>query len=264
MKKLITLAIAVVLAASAHAANIKLFSLLNGYNVLIQTNITVGFGNSNIFYTTIQGQAVYSWTNNTVFTTSGSNTATTIVQSNLVANDAFKPIDLFPDANGDYNSTATLVLYTGNTNWSPNNYWQTNANGLVYLGTNVVGSYWPLAASIFPNWQYPATPNAYPTLSAANESNTITISLYPGSGNPSSSADVPASYPVLYSSTAIWSATYVVAAGIPNCVMTNIPAVSLQQMRKVYATITCSGPTSGMTTSTNEIVNFIGIYQPVP
>jgi hypothetical protein len=271
MKKFLTIVLAAGFALSAFSANILLSPLLSGYNVLTTTNTTATgqfgagtyaeLGQSNVLFTLPNGQAVYSLVTNLYFSSTGSSTTTNALSANPVG-DAFRVIKLYPDANGDYNGTTTLILYTGNTNWEPNFYWATNANGLVYLLTNTVGNYWPLATSLAPNWNYPATPTAYPTWPTST-TNAVTVNLYAGGGKPNSSGDVPASFPALFTTAPTWSVTFNVPAGIPTLWMTNIPAANLQQFREVYCSITVA-PVAGQTTTTNELINFLGIMQPVP
>jgi hypothetical protein len=63
MKKLITIVAAAAVALSVNAANYVEQSLLNGYNVYAPTNSTLAIGQTNIEYTYLHGEIVYSLTN---------------------------------------------------------------------------------------------------------------------------------------------------------------------------------------------------------
>lgn len=272
MKKLITsLVLTACLSASAQVSSqtaARFIPLLSGYNVLVPTNTTAAgqfgagayatLGQSNTLYTSYAGQELYSLTNNNTF---GSSNSVTITQqnTNTIAPDAFKIAHIVPDVNGDFNANATLVLVTGYTNYEPNLYWATNSFGQVYL-TN-----WPLALSQSPNWQYPATPNTYPTWPASS-TNTVVITLFGGAGNiagVSDSTSGGAILPKMFTSSSIWSASFNVAAGVGNVVMTNIPTGVMQQCKDVYAEVTVT-PAAGLTGTTNQLINQLGILQPQP
>jgi hypothetical protein len=276
MKKLLTLIAMLGIAVSTHAANYAFLPLLTGYNVIVPTNLAsafpsgngtyAGLGQTNVLFTTYGGQAVFSLTNNAVFGSAGTNTVVGI-NTNTVAPDAFKPVTLASDANGDVNGTASLFLMVGNTNYEPTTYMNTNASGNVFIGTNAAGVYWPLLQSQFPNWAYPASTNLYPTF-ITTATNVVTVYLYGGAGPLYSDAgsggnSVPASFPKMWETAPSFIAQFTVAAGVPTCLTSNLPTVFTTHAKDIYCSITVSNA-AGLTASTNELVNMLGILQPRP
>ena len=216
--------------------------LLTGFDVLVTTNTTPGFGVTNTLYTSANGQIVYSLTNNTFNGT---------LNTNLTVPDAFKVVTLLPDVNADINGNASVFISIGNTNLIPiavtNNYGQ-------YFVTN-----WPLALSQVPNWMYPATTNLYPTFTAQS-TNAITVTLYAGIPEirggigPNQGTGYP-----LFETTGSFSFTVIPTGTTPFSIFTNLPTSFLQHAHKVYAAITV-----GAGVTTNLLINTLGIVQPQP
>jgi hypothetical protein len=250
MKKLlISLLTLASLAAVGQPATpiMRFIPLLSGYNVLISTNSTaIGLGSSNVLYTTYNGQVLFSLTNNNVNGT---------LNTNGVAPDAFKIISLASDANGDVNANAAVYAYACQTNWIPTVV--TNSQGQEIV-TN-----WVLAPSTYPNWQNPASTNAYP-LGTLTGTNNIVVTLYRGvSLNPQGSIG-----PTIGNNTnvVLWETTssfsFIItptSATTPIGVITNLPISWLQGAKFVYATVSSSA-----TNNTGAFLNQLGILQPQP
>jgi hypothetical protein len=223
----------------------RFMPLLSGYNVLVSTNSTaIGLGSTNVLYTSYNGQVLFSLTNNNVNGT---------LNTNGVAPDAFKVISLASDANGDINANASVYIYVGNTNWIPNVV--TNS-----FGQEIVTN-WLLAVSQYPNWQNPASTNAYP-IGGFTGTNNFVVTLYRGpTANPQGNIGA-----TLGPNLNLWENTsqfsFIVTpttATTPYGFITNLPASWLQGAKFVYATISC-----GATNNTGGIVNQLGILQPQP
>jgi hypothetical protein len=246
LNKILGIGVALLVAVSAFAQGTtiretKFLPLLSGYNVLIPTNATPGWGVTNVLFTTYSGQVVYSKTNNSYNAT---------VNTNLVAPDAFKLVSLPADANGNFNANAAVAIYLGNTNWIP------------VAVTNSVGQYfvtnWALAQSQYPNWMYPATTNLYPAF-AASATNVVTVSLYRVA---STTANGGSTGPTIQIAETTPSFTFTVTAtGItPICVITNLPATYLQGAKQVYATVTATA--NSASNGNGILLNQLGVIQP--
>lgn len=232
----------------------KFIPLLSGYNVFVPTNSapvagvvpTVGLGSTNVLYTSYNGQVLFSLTNNYV---------NGVLNTNGVAPDAFRRIDLASDANGDIVANAALGLYIGNTNWIP--IVVTNSFGQ-YMVTN-----WILATSQYPNWMNPASTNAYINFPAA-ATNVLTVNLYRVmTANPQGGGQGANLGPSFMIPETTPGFTFQVnATGItPLAVITNLPIGFLTGARSVYCTMTC---TNGAVNNAGLLVNQLGILQPQP
>lgn len=222
------------LAASSLTASAAVFqydSLLSGYNVLIPTNSTPTLGTTNVLFTYIHGEVLYSLTNN-------------MGNTNVVAADAFSQATLVPDLNGDIVANATVSYYIGNTNWIPQVV--TNANGQYYV-TN-----WVLNPQTYPIWMYPATTNYYPAF-AASATNVVTISLF--------RATIIKPFPV-WETTAGFVFTVTGTGTTPIAGTTNLPASFLQGANLVKASVTAAP--NGASNGNGILLNALGIQQPVP
>lgn len=255
------LACATTYAQTSAQTQYRFISLLTGYNVLAPTNAAVGYGSTNVLYTTTAGQIVYSLTNNS-YNASGN--------TNLIAPDAFKVITLQPDVNGDVNANTSVFISINNTNLIPiavtNSVGQWFIPSLPYTtnyATAAWATVWPLAPVAAPSWMYPATTNLYPTpLWAAT--NTVTVTLYKGisdvRGGIGPNGVTP--YP-LWETTGTF--TFVVTpsgtVNTPLTLFTNLPTSWLQGAHKVYATVQT---TTGASGTFGALINTLGIIAPQP
>jgi len=247
MKKLLISLLATVSVAAVASPVPKFLPLLSGYNVAVPTNTAAGLGVTNTLYTTYNGQVLHSLTNDVINGT---------LQTNLQNADAFKYVELMPDANGDVNANTALFIYVGNTNWIP------------VVVTNSVGQYmvtntWLLApAGPFPNWMYPATTNYYGVYTNA-ATNLVTVTLYRAPAlNPQGM--YPASlkpFVPLWETTNTFSFSFSPQGIQPVGMYTNLPTTWLQGARYVYASIT-AGVNTGNSGSAGILVNQLGILQP--
>jgi hypothetical protein len=257
--KILTAVAGVALAMSVHAANWVFSPLLNGYNLLVSTNsstyspiypagtyASIG-GVSNLF-TTYTGLTEYSLTNNVVNGT---------LNTNTIAPDAFKIVNLSPDANGDIICTnASLWWYFGNTNWIP----QVLTNS---AGQWIITNTWPLIKNASPQYQSVATTNYYPLFPNAG-TNTVTITLI---SEPATRLDGGGTGPAmnLFDTNNVFSMTLTfTSANQPITGHTNLPLGFLLGARHVAAAVwlpanmSTNGPNSGL------LLNQLGIAQPVP
>ena len=212
-------------------------SLLNGWNIWVTNGATLWVGETNVVYTTLAGQVVYSLDNITNWTG---------VNTNVLAPDPFNhPAQLLSDANGNfgaypvvgstatnyyisgYNSGLAVHVYMNNTNWIP--LVTTNSQGQWYIptaGTYItnwlwnVGLYngWPLQSSQWPQYLYPATTNTYPCYTTANVTNTFNFQRGWNVGTAASPIYVWDTNTNLFSFTA----TTAIGA-VPTTVITNLP-----------------------------------------
>ena len=264
VKKIAAVGASLLIAGSAFAQSgvaptYRFLPLLNGYNVLVPTNATVGYGSTNVLYTTYAGQVVYSYSNNV---NGGLNT-------NYTAPDAFKVQSLASDANGDINANASLWIYVGNTNWIPVvttnsvGQWMVPPAGFTNLTLTTAYAGWPLApASAFPNWMGLATTNYYPAF-IASATNVVTVSLFASpTMNPQGGTGSATLGPV----APIWETTASFVTSVtPNgitavCLSTNLPIAFLQHGRHIYATL--SAPPNLASNGNGILVNQLGILQP--
>src|SRR5271157_118969 len=246
----------------------RFMPLLSGYNVLAPTNgATIGYGTTNVLFTTYNGQVLYSLTNNLIPNATGTQTSTNI------APDAFKIVTLMSDVNGDINANASLWVYYGNTNLYP--VVTTNSMGLYfippagYTNAQLTTAYggWPLANSAYQPWMYPATTNYYPLAVPAAQTNVVTVTLYRsptmipmGPSGPSLATSFP-----LWETTNAWSFSFAPLGGVTGgCYETNLPTTWLQGAKHVYATVSCSISTVGANGATGIPINQLGILQPQP
>jgi len=282
MKKLLLIALTVcglAVGASAQSATpiFRFLPLFTGYNVLIPTNLTgafggagsfAGMGQTNVQYTTYNGQVLYSLTNNNYYTATNS-TNTIVANTNIYSADAFQVIHLTPDVNGDIASNATLFIVSGYTNYEPQFYLFTNAYGQTSIFTNnlngTASTYWPLfSGGAFPNWQYPATPNTYPTW-GATQTNAVTISLFASAGDIKGGLGdkMSQTLPQMWETAASYTVTTNLPAGVPNVSAIPLPYNIICRGANIYAQISLV-PVTGQLSSTNFLVNQLGILQPQP
>lgn len=281
MKKILTLLAMGLLSVSAFGQTSgttvwKFSPLLSGYNVLIsQTNTFLGLTTSNVQYTAYNGQVLFSLNTNLVFSVTNG-VASSNQLSTIPAADAFKTVPMAVDANGDVNGNACLYLWVGYTNWVPNLYWVTNQSA-VYVGgvTNYAGNgttntvFWPLLfGNAFPNWNFPATPQTYPTF-VSTATNIITVQLFAGIGGNTLQGSVGQGIGMnflqgtnLFETTPSFTCTFTAGGGVPQCFTTNLPTVFTQHARSIYCSISTTLPGTGITPVTNAIINQIGILQP--
>ena len=231
----------------------RFLPLLSGYNVFVPTNATViGYGGTNVLYTSTAGQVLFSLTNNYIAASSG----TAVLNTNGVAPDAFKVISLASDVNGDINANASLWISYDNTNAIP--IVATNSAGQWFV-TN-----WLYAVSIVPNWMYPATTNYYQQFIAGAMTNTITVTLYRAATlNPMGNlgASLGPNVP-LWETTNAWNFTFQPSGGVTGGTLaTNLPTTWLQGAKYVYMTISAA---AGGGVGGGELLNQAGIMQPQP
>ena len=247
MKKLITIvALATAFAFSSNAANYVEQSLLNGYNVYAPTNSTLAIGQTNIEYTYLHGEIIYSLTNY-------------LANTNSFYPDAFDPTATFihSDANGDVNPTVAI-------------HWLLNATNLIpVVITNLQGQYfitntWPLAGPQYPTYMYPATTNLYPLLPNVNSTNLITFFFQRGWTINQSTPRVT----VWDTSTNVFQfqingATYG-AAGVPFAGITNVPTSFLQGANTIRLSTVVVGATSTAVPNGPYLINQVSVGQYVP
>ena len=247
----------------------KFLPLLSGYNVLLVTNNpvsgAVGYGTTNVLYTTYAGQVVYSLTNNNINATA---------QTNIVAADAFKLGSLSADANSDINANAAIAVYVNNTNWIPiaitNSIGQwfvpTAANTTNFV-TAAWATVWPLAQSQYPSWMYPATTNLYPQINAAS-TNVVTVSLYRELfQNPMGANYGPTvggnALPSTFESSAGFSFSFTPTGATAYGIITNLPTGFMQGCRRFYAAVSIN-TNSAANLNAYVLLNQIGIIQAQP
>jgi hypothetical protein len=245
----------------------KFLPMLNGYNVLASTNAVqtagVGYGSTNVLYTTFVGQILYSLTNNTVNGTA---------QTNIVAADAFKLGAISADANSDINANAAFAIYVNNTNWIPiaitnvlGQWFVPTAANTTNYATAAWATVWPLAQSQYPSWMYPATTNLYPQIGAAS-TNLVTVSLYRELfQNPFSANYGPTiggnTIPSTFETTSAFSFSFNANGATPVAIITNLPTGWMQGCRRFYAAVSV-----GTNQAQNQyvLINSMGLIQPQP
>jgi hypothetical protein len=238
-------------AQSSATPIVKFLPLLSGYNVAVPTNATVGIGSTNVLFTAYNGQVLYSLTNN-------------MGNTNSVAADAFQPVKLSPDANGDVVANASLVYAFGNTNLIPQVV--TNSAGQWFVvtttGTNVLnlGNYtaWPLAAPNSQMWMYPATTNYYQQY-LVNSTNVVTINIYRAPALTANGASTGGAVP-LWETTAGFT-TNITTTATSQYGYCALPVGFMQGAAFVKATVT-GGPLANSSVTT--LLNQLGIVQPQP
>lgn len=225
----------------------RFIPFFTGYNVQVPTNTVAGIGVTNLLYSNVQGQNVYSLTNQNVNGT---------VITNSISGDAFQQIGLKADVNGDIVANAAVVVYVNNTNLIPIGV--TNSFGQWFV-TN-----WPLAVSQFPNWMYPATTNLFPQVTSA-DTNLVTINLYRvtdirgGFGNA-----LAVNTPQMVETAASFSFSFNPTSTTNGVIYTNLPVAWLQGARQVRATITVGANGGNNNNAEGILINQLGILQPQP
>lgn len=219
----------------------RVLPLLSGYNVVVPTNATVGLTSTNVMFTQTDGKIVYSLSNTTV----GSYT-------NYVAGDAFRPVRITADMNGDFVSNAVLFYVIGQSNLIP--VFVTNG-----FGGNVITN-WPLQNPQLVNST--ATTNLYPyPPNSANSTNVYTISLYRrGVLNGLMASD---SWPAVTAAetTAGFTTTVTGTGATPAVGFVALPTGFLAAGQSVYATISMAPL---INSAPSGVVNVLEIVQPQP
>ena len=273
MKKLlISLGVVAGLTVSAQTGiiNYKESSLLSGWNVYLTNSMTTGPGATNL-YTTQNGQILFANTNNTI------NGA---LNTNILAPDAFNlaGVKLSYDANGNFNANSAIHVLLNQTNLIP--IAVTNSQGQWFVGTqattnnypyqNLPGNWvgWPLAASTYPAWMYPATTNTYLGLPSTTSTNNLTFYFQRGWSYPLGDN---ASYTVWDTGTNIFQFTYSGAlvaggavwavAGTPQTIITNLPTAFTQGADRVRCAGIVEATGTGNVPSV-YILNALSIGQP--
>lgn len=225
--------------------------LLNGWNLAVTNATTYGPGQTNNLFTTINGQVVYSLTNQTV--NGASNT-------NIIAGDAFDTMGsaLPTDANGQKVANCVVHVIMNNTNFIP------------IVASNSIGQWfttnWLLSPSQTPNWMYPATTNYYYAL-GAHATNTVQVFMQ---GGWTYSIGLGKSLVVWDVNTNLFQFTVNPAAIFPTpgtntvgTLATNLPTAFTQQYNRIrVAGIVVGANVSGL--GDNEIINQISIGAPQP
>jgi hypothetical protein len=263
---LISLGLAAGLTASAQTGiiNYNEQSLLSGWNVTLTNGQAIGPGVTNQEYTTREGQIVFSGANPVI---------NGIVNTNTVAADAFNTsgVTIRPDANGDYVANAAVHVYINNTNWIP--IAVTNSQGQYFVGVQpTTNNYpfqslptpwvgWPLTASVYPAWQFPATTNLYFPLPAGLTTNILAFTFQSGwKYKLGDNTSITVWSPTNLWSFSIDSSTGTATGGSPVSLATNLPATFLQNGNVVR----CSGITMslGANALTRYIINSLSVGQP--
>jgi hypothetical protein len=237
--------------------------LLSGYNLLVQSNLLgstglaysgtnagATLGTTNVQYTTYNGQVVLSY--NMITNNAGS------ANTNLSAPDAFKTVELTPDANGDINRNASLIVMWGNTNYIPQ-VSLVSTNPTVFASTN-----WALAVSQYPNWLSPATTNTYPKFDTA-QTNTVFVLLFRSPSLKTQGGVGPDLQPAIpmWESTSSFMASFTTATGnTPGCMITNLPAEWLIGAKHVYANVWLPANLTTNLASGGVLINQLGILAP--
>lgn len=216
MKKLSILAVLVGSIVAVNAAVWSTQPLLNGYNLQVGTNTTVTSGYTNYLFTSLNGQVLYSLTNNII---------NGVLNTNSIAPDAFKVVQVFADGNGDINANASITVLVNQTNWIP--VVTTNSQGQYYVSS------WSIAPAGYTPYMYPATTNTYATFNA-NSTNLITFNFV----RSTSAMDDP--NPVWETSAAF--SFSVTANGVtPVATITNLPTSFLQGAKQVKVSTIVTG-----------------------
>jgi hypothetical protein len=250
MKKLLLIGATVLASAFVYADSVNVNYgeqiLLNGWNLYITNAITYGPGVTNQEFTTLNGQIVYSWTQNTI---------NGVLNTNAIIGDAFNlsGAKLAVDANGDVVANAALHIYLNNTNWIPT--YQTNSVGQDYV--NVTN--WVLASSVYPAWQFPATTNLYPTYPTASATNLVTIYLQRGFTYNLGGIVPPIT--VWDTVTNAFSVTLNGNGASPISVIMNLPTSFTQGARMIRV---AGIYTTNLTAASSYLLNQISLYQPNP
>jgi hypothetical protein len=252
--------------------------LLNGWNVWLTNATTVYVGESNVLYTTPQGQVVYSLDNITNWTG---------VNTNSIAPDPFnRAVQMLSDASGnigsypivgqggsvtnEYNSTylsgLAIHVLMDNTNFIP--IVTTNAQGQWYIpptGTYVTNYLWSLGGLAYGGWPplqtqwpqylYPATTNTYPSFVTSTHSAVFCFQRGWNFGTVTTPNYVWDST----TNTFIFTATQA-AGDVPQVVITNLPTsfvIGAQFIR--LNSVSDSGSSAGVT-----LVNGVWLGQYAP
>lgn len=252
MKKLLTSIALLATAMSLHAASYQEDSLLNGWNLYL-TNGTASIpGATNQLFTTLNGQIVYSLTNNVINGT---------LNTNAAAPDAYGIANMKSDANGDFVANTALHYYINYTNWIPVAVTNSQGQYFVYTGnTNglpTAQTYpaygWPLVGNQYPVYQFPASTNLYPIPTLGVGTNLTTIYLQRGWSYPNGSSSVT----VWDTTTNVFSFTIADTGIVPVAGVTNLPTAFTQGANLVRI--------AAITVSTNSVlINAISIGQPIP
>lgn len=246
MKKLITIGF-MALAIVANAASYVEQPFINGWNLYITngTGSLTGVGSTNLLYTTVQGQIVYSLTNNTI---------NGIVNTNTIANDAYDNGGniLAFNENGDIVANAAIHYYINQTNWIP--IAVTNSQGQYFTSNS-----WPLWTSQYPTYMYPASTNVYPSLPNASATNLITFYFQRGWAFNLGSTPIR----VWDTSTNVFSFSIVGTGFTPLAGITNLPIAFTQganrvRLSNVIATTNANGVSCGL------LINQVSLGQPNP
>ena len=151
MKRNIAILTLLVFAGFAYGATPRTFSLINGSNVLLATNHTTYFDDTNVLYHGPNGAYWLSWTNDP-----GNTNAFHAAWS--------KDMTVAADANGNVNSNIGLMVQFGNTNL------------LSILMTNTAGQYYVSNANdTLAN--VPSATTWYPIFVAGTITNTYTFTF---------------------------------------------------------------------------------------
>lgn len=228
----------------------KFIPLINGYNVMVATNLPApGLGVTNVLFTTYKGTIAYSWDG-------PSNSYWYGQSNNLLNQDAFTRATLEPDANGDINANAAFVLAINQTNYIP----IASISNLASYASLVIATNWPLGYSTGGGVsQFLVGTNIYPLI-GGSVNTPITVTLFAGAGGIAGVNSVfSQGNPDLSESTGTFQFTFT-PSGAPQVFMTNLPAVFLQHAQNVYMSVTNSAGTAA--NGAAIVINQAGIMQP--
>lgn len=244
MKKLLAIGAAMGIALASHAAVYLEQPFINGWN-LYATNGSTILGATNNLFTTVQGQIMYSLTNNTI---------NGVVNTNLFTADAFDTSGniLAFNFNGDFQPNAAIHYALNFTNLIP--VAVTNSQGQWFITNS-----WPLFTSQYPTYMYPATTNVYPSLPNASATNVVTFNFQRGWGY--NLGVTP--YVFWDSSTNVFQFSVNGNGFAPVAGITNLPIAFTQGANRVRLQSVVVAPNSSATGS-GFIINQVSVGQPNP
>ena len=247
-------------------------SLLTGWNVYITNGTSIGPGTLGTPFTSKNGQILLALCTNVI---------NGVSESNTPAPDAFVTdgVRLVPNANGDFVANAAIHILLNQTNLIP--VALTNSAGQLFVGTTPTNAFpyqlapplytpWPLVASQYPAYQYPATTNRYLGLPYVTSTNNLVFTFQRGWKY---QLGLTKTYAVWDTSTNLFQFTYNGAlvpggaawavAGTPQTIVTNLPT-SFTQGADLIRLASVSEPDGTGNEPSPYIINSMSVGQPQP